>query len=87
MAYLPPRGVTLDQMARACRLGRITVKKLIAEGALPGYVMPNGKVVIPADAFDDFMHGRWQPRRDLATVPPGTSYLRTVPKPGERSAS
>lgn len=55
----PPRP--LADLIVASGLSRDTVKALIRAGQLPGY-KAGRKYVIPADAFDAWCRGEWEPR-------------------------
>jgi excisionase family DNA binding protein len=54
---------------RVCGLGRETVRAAIRTGELPGYQIGK-KYVVPAEAFDRFCRGDWQPApRPLSPEP------------------
>ncbi len=70
----PPRP--LADLITASGLSRDTVKALIRTGQLPGY-KAGRKYVIPADAFDAWCRGEWQPRPvEIAPVTPVTLLHR-----------
>ena len=65
---------TVADLAAVTGLDPESVRKYIRVGMLPGYYfkMPGakrGEFRIPAQAFEDFCHGRWQPvPRPVAAV-------------------
>jgi excisionase family DNA binding protein len=63
----PKRGYM--DLVEATGLNRETVKAYIRSGQLPGYVVGRSYIV-PAEAFDDFIHGRWEPRVRPVKVEP-----------------
>lgn len=76
---------TVDDLRQVTGLGKDLVRAGIRAGELPGYVV-GSRFVIPADAFDDFVHGRWVPKPRPVLPAPATplpSFIRTR---NERSA-
>lgn len=57
-----PRGV--KDLQRVTGLGRDLVKAGILSGQLPGYRV-NTRFIVPDEAFDDFLHGRWTPHHAI----------------------
>ena len=54
----PPYNVA--DLMRVTGLGRDTVRACIRSGSLPGYKSGH-QYTVPAQAFEDFCHGRWVP--------------------------
>lgn len=67
---------TVADVADALNLHPDTVRAAIRCGDLPGYQVGK-KFVIPGDAFDDLIHGRWVPIRKTVVE------VRTVDAPAD----
>ena len=63
---------TLRDMKVATGLSMKTCAEYIVDGFLPGYKV-GSRYIIPAQWADDWLHGRWSPKRadaEPAAVPP-----------------
>lgn len=80
MTDLKPARTVAD-LAAATGLDRKTVIAAIISGELPGY-KAGARYVIPGEAFEDFLHGRWEPRPRrlfadaIRPQPQAVAYLR-----------
>jgi len=78
----PAAPKTVADLMTVTGLGRDTVRAAIRTGALPGYYVQSnpgnrGHYVIPADAFEAFCNGTWQPQlRPIVPQP-----IRPLPQP------
>lgn len=76
---------TVDDLVRVSGLGKDLVKAAMCSGELPGYRVGT-RYLCPAEAFDDFLHGRWKPipRPVLAEpatpLPQPTDLIRSMKK-------
>lgn len=65
-----PAAKSWEDLCRVTGLGRDAVKAAMQSGELPGYLI-GSRYVCPAEAFDDFLHGRWVPmHRTVLSAPP-----------------
>lgn len=83
MKNQPAAPKTVADLMAITGLGRDTVRAAIRTGALPGYYVQSnprknrGHYVIPADAFEAFCNGTWQPQYRPITPTP----IKPLPQP------
>jgi excisionase family DNA binding protein len=58
-----PRTITVEEFAEMLGVHEKTLRQAINRNEAPGYKLGN-RIVIPADAVDEFMAGRWIAARE-----------------------